>query len=247
MPVIEEVEEGGMPAEGSQHTTVQMGAAARLQAFAEDGGLAAAREEGNTEEAAGSPADPAASGVRAEDAGDGAETRAEGDGEGDGEKEKEKELTEEEKIEQEAMLERARLLKAEGNALFGSYEYDAAIRKYSEAIEAAPNGHKEQAVFFNNRATCYFKQVRRHRKEGDALPCRAFALGTAIRRPDMTHTGELQPRDCRLYCGLANRPGLLKMPPAPRPGQRCTSVLRVGATVCYICPLTFLVASWHRH
>ena len=57
------------------------------------------------------------------------------------------------------MLERARALKAEGNALFGSYDYDAAIRKYSEAIEAAPAGHKEQAVFYNNRATCYFKQV----------------------------------------------------------------------------------------
>ena len=52
--MIEEVEEGDAPAEGSKHSTVQMGAGARLQAFAEDGGLAAAQAEGDEEEAAGS-------------------------------------------------------------------------------------------------------------------------------------------------------------------------------------------------
>ncbi|EKX53040.1 hypothetical protein GUITHDRAFT_92164 [Guillardia theta CCMP2712] len=28
---------------------------------------------------------------------------------------------------------------------------------YTEAIETAPEGEKEKAVFYNNRATCYFK------------------------------------------------------------------------------------------
>ena len=71
----------------------------------------------------------------------------------------EKELTEEEKQKQEEELVEARARKEEGNALFASYEYDAAIQKYTEAIEKAPKGHKEAAVFFNNRATCYFKQA----------------------------------------------------------------------------------------
>ena len=162
MPIIEEVEDEDRVVEEPKHTTVKMGAAARLQAFADDGGLrealSAAEEEGKRGgvEGAAAGSGPSAQGDSTEDAsGDAAGA---GGSEGQ-EKEKEKELTEEEKAEQEAMLERARALKAEGNALFGSYDYDAAIRKYSEAIEAAPGGHKEQAVFFNNRATCYFKQV----------------------------------------------------------------------------------------
>ena len=161
MPIIEEVKDEDRVEEEPKHTTVKMGAAARLQAFVDDGGLREAAEEeegkGGGLEGAAAGSGPSAQGDSTEDAG--GDTAGAGGSEGQ-EKEKEKELTEEEKAEQEAMLERARALKAEGNALFGSYDYDAAIRKYSEAIEAAPGGHKEQAVFFNNRATCYFKQVR---------------------------------------------------------------------------------------
>jgi len=66
-------------------------------------------------------------------------------------------LTAEELKEQEEQLEIARSLKAIGNQLFGEHDYESALQKYTAAIEAAPQGHKEQAVFYNNRATCHFK------------------------------------------------------------------------------------------
>ena len=66
-------------------------------------------------------------------------------------------MTPEELAQQEAALEQARPIKLEGNALFAEFKYEEAVGKYTEAIEAAPDGHKEQAVFYNNRATCYFK------------------------------------------------------------------------------------------
>ena len=175
MPVIEEVEEEETAA-GPTHTTVKMGAAARLQAFADEGGLAAAaaaaQEDGQPAEAGEEPAECRAPTWHAEgrseaaaqpqqtDAAPAAQGQAGAGGAGaaDGEG-AQKELTEEEQREQEAMLERARALKEEGNALFGAYDYDAAVLKYTAAIEAAPKDHTEQAVFFNNRATCYFKQV----------------------------------------------------------------------------------------
>lgn len=147
MPVIEEVEDNG-----TGHTRVDMGPAARLQAFADAGGAAecgAGQDVGAV--GAGPGAEGAAQGTAA---GGGASEGAEQAGnENVG-----KELTEEEKMQEQQMLAGAQALKAEGNALFGAHEYDAAIQKYTEAIETAPTGHKEQAVFFNNRATCYFKQ-----------------------------------------------------------------------------------------
>jgi hypothetical protein len=182
MPIIEEVEEEAPRERTPTHTTVKMGAASRLQAFAEEGGLAAfaaAQEDGDRQpekagaepeeckaptwhegpagsKAAGQPQPDSAAATRGQ-AGAGDAGPADGEG-------AQKELTEEEKQEQEAMLVRARELKNEGNALFGTYEYDAAILKYTGAIEAAPKGHQEQAVFFNNRATCYFKQVCAQRR-----------------------------------------------------------------------------------
>lgn len=66
-------------------------------------------------------------------------------------------MTPEELAQQEAALEQAQAIKLEGNALFAEFKYEEALGKYTEAIETAPDGHKEQAVFYNNRATCYFK------------------------------------------------------------------------------------------
>mmetsp|Transcript_51088 Transcript_51088/g.103908 ORF Transcript_51088/g.103908 Transcript_51088/m.103908 type:complete len:269 (+) Transcript_51088:69-875(+) len=66
-------------------------------------------------------------------------------------------FTPEQLKEREEKLEIARSLKAIGNQLFAEYDYQSALEKYTEAIEAAPEGHKEKAVFFNNRATCHFK------------------------------------------------------------------------------------------
>ena len=114
-----------------------------------------------------------------------------------------KELTEEEKKEQEEKLVRARALKEEGNALFGSYEYDAAIKKYSSAIEEAPEGHKEQAVFFNNRATCYFKQAWNH-------PLKSF-FGHA--RTQCTHPSTCNPMFKRLLTRVLAQTQLDAMEP----------------------------------
>jgi hypothetical protein len=66
-------------------------------------------------------------------------------------------LTEAELLEIEEKLERARGLKQAGNILFSEHNYSAAALRYTEAIEEAPEKHKECAVFLNNRATCYFK------------------------------------------------------------------------------------------
>jgi tetratricopeptide (TPR) repeat protein len=66
-------------------------------------------------------------------------------------------MTEAEKLIQEERICKANKLKAEGNELFGEHNYEAAAAKYSAAIEAAPEGHKDRAIYFNNRATCYFK------------------------------------------------------------------------------------------
>mmetsp|Transcript_7625 Transcript_7625/g.16378 ORF Transcript_7625/g.16378 Transcript_7625/m.16378 type:complete len:211 (-) Transcript_7625:32-664(-) len=56
----------------------------------------------------------------------------------------------------EALL-RANELKMEGNSLFAAHQYLDAAAKYSDAIQAGPEGHKEVATFYNNRATCHFK------------------------------------------------------------------------------------------
>lgn len=170
MPSIEEVVHSDQ-SELPKHTNVKMGGASRLQAFADGGGMAAvaATQEEEEQKAASAASDQAppdqvptwdgAAGRRraADESGAaGAAGQAENE---QGAVEVVKELTEEEQKSQEEMLVRARALKGEGNTLFGAYDYDAAVQKYSEAIEAAPKGHKEQSVFFNNRATCYFKQV----------------------------------------------------------------------------------------
>ena len=42
-------------------------------------------------------------------------------------------------------------LKATGNTLFASKKYDAAAKKYSEAIAVDP----QSAVLYANRAACY--------------------------------------------------------------------------------------------
>ena len=156
MPVIEEVEEEP----SSKHTTVQMGAASRMRAFAEEGGIGAfaeAQEQGAADgdgppecsaPTSRSRPGPESADVGGEDRDQGVEPTVQ----------QEEALTEEQKAEHEEMLTRARTLKEEGNALFGSYEYDAAIQKYTEAIAAAPSDHHDRAVFLNNRATCYFKQ-----------------------------------------------------------------------------------------
>ena len=75
----------------------------------------------------------------------------------DDEKEGEREETEEEKAAKQEALQRARSLKEDGNKYFAAYDYDNAVAMYTEAIETAPEGEKEKAVFYNNRATCYFK------------------------------------------------------------------------------------------
>jgi hypothetical protein len=77
-----------------------------------------------------------------------------GDGAADSQ---ESHLTEAELLEIEEKLERARGLKQAGNILFSEHNYSAAALRYTEAIEEAPEKHKECAVFLNNRATCYFK------------------------------------------------------------------------------------------
>jgi import receptor subunit TOM70 len=42
-------------------------------------------------------------------------------------------------------------LKARGNKLYSSKQYDQAVKLYSKAIEC-----EEQAVFYSNRAACTF-------------------------------------------------------------------------------------------
>eukprot|EP00960_Hanusia_phi_P018395 542297-Hanusia_phi.AAC.3 len=69
----------------------------------------------------------------------------------------EKKETEEEKAAKQEAMQRARSLKEDGNKYFAAYDYDNAVAMYTEAIETAPDGEKEKAVFYNNRATCYFK------------------------------------------------------------------------------------------
>jgi import receptor subunit TOM70 len=66
-------------------------------------------------------------------------------------------ITDVDRLIREEQLDKARRLKAEGNQLFGEHNYVAAASKYTEALEAAPEGDKENAVYLNNRATCFFK------------------------------------------------------------------------------------------
>jgi stress-induced-phosphoprotein 1 len=54
----------------------------------------------------------------------------------------------------------AQLAKEEGNALFRNGKYDAAIEKYTRAIELTTND-EEKAIFLSNRATCH-AQLQNH-------------------------------------------------------------------------------------
>lgn len=49
-------------------------------------------------------------------------------------------------------------LKAEGNALFSSLDYDRAIEKYTRCISEIPESdHTLRTVVYSNRAQCYIK------------------------------------------------------------------------------------------
>jgi tetratricopeptide (TPR) repeat protein len=52
------------------------------------------------------------------------------------------------------LLRRAHELKEEGNRLFQSRDYPAALRQYELALRLAPRGHPDRAVFHSNRAAC---------------------------------------------------------------------------------------------
>lgn len=122
----------------------------------EKSGAREAAEEGDCSHSAkhtaddgSKPDDAAASGVTVSNGGDKSTTDV-----------APKKLTEEDRERQEVLLEKARAIKQEGNTLFGEGQYEEALSKYTEAIEVAPDGHKEQAVYYNNRATCHFKLNR---------------------------------------------------------------------------------------
>eukprot|EP00053_Salpingoeca_punica_P019355 m.195111 g.195111 ORF g.195111 m.195111 type:complete len:271 (-) comp17631_c1_seq1:722-1534(-) len=66
-------------------------------------------------------------------------------------------LTDEEK---QARAVKAEALKAEGNTLFATGEFTAAMDKYSEAIRLGPSNREAAAPYFANRAACYFKLTK---------------------------------------------------------------------------------------
>lgn len=54
-------------------------------------------------------------------------------------------------------LQRAVRAKESGNVHFKAKRYDEAIKNYAEAIALCPEGSKEAAVFYSNRAACWLK------------------------------------------------------------------------------------------
>ncbi|KAK9805260.1 hypothetical protein WJX72_009420 [[Myrmecia] bisecta] len=59
--------------------------------------------------------------------------------------------------EEEKRLAAAEESKQEGNQLYGAGEYEDAVDKYTDALEAAPERAKQRAVYFANRAACHLK------------------------------------------------------------------------------------------
>ncbi|CAL4953415.1 unnamed protein product [Urochloa decumbens] len=79
------------------------------------------------------------------------------------------------------LLRRAHELKEEGNRLFQSRDYAAALRQYELAIRLAPRGHPDCAVFHSNRAACLL-QLRPVDHEAVAREC-SLALQAEPRFP----------------------------------------------------------------
>eukprot|EP00879_Flechtneria_rotunda_P005209 GHRR01005491.1.p1 GENE.GHRR01005491.1~~GHRR01005491.1.p1 ORF type:complete len:241 (+),score=82.59 GHRR01005491.1:199-921(+) len=49
-------------------------------------------------------------------------------------------------------------LKQQGNTLYAQEDYDGALQLYWQAIDQAPQGAQERAVYFCNAAACYLKK-----------------------------------------------------------------------------------------
>ncbi|CAL4960158.1 unnamed protein product [Urochloa decumbens] len=79
------------------------------------------------------------------------------------------------------LLRRAHELKEEGNRLFQSRDYAAALRQYELALRLAPRGHPDRAVFHSNRAACLL-QLRPVDHEAVAREC-SLALQAEPRFP----------------------------------------------------------------
>jgi tetratricopeptide (TPR) repeat protein len=58
---------------------------------------------------------------------------------------------------QQALIDAAEAIKAEGNALFLNSSYQDAITKYNDASQTAPEQAPQQAVYFANIAACHVK------------------------------------------------------------------------------------------
>jgi tetratricopeptide (TPR) repeat protein len=65
--------------------------------------------------------------------------------------------------EQQQLIDAAEALKAEGNALYARGEHEQAIAKYAAAIEGAPEGAPQRAVYHANIAACHVK-LERHKE-----------------------------------------------------------------------------------
>lgn len=62
--------------------------------------------------------------------------------------------------EREEKLKEAQDFKATGNQLFKEEKYTEALEEYTKALRACPvENNKDRAVFYSNRAICYFKMV----------------------------------------------------------------------------------------
>jgi hypothetical protein len=57
------------------------------------------------------------------------------------------------------MLDSANSHKDNGNSLFSKKLFDEAISEYSLAIDCAPPQDPCRAIFFNNRAACFYSKV----------------------------------------------------------------------------------------
>jgi tetratricopeptide (TPR) repeat protein len=74
--------------------------------------------------------------------------------------------------EQQQLIADSEVLKAEGNALYASGDYDRAIDKYAAAIEVAPERAPQRAVYWANIAACHVN-LERHK---EAIRCCSDAL-----------------------------------------------------------------------
>lgn len=87
--------------------------------------------------------------------------------------------------ERHAQLDKAEALKAAGNTLYSSGDYEAAIAKYQEAVGTAPADAPQRAVFLSNMAACHLKLAQHSQAVqacSDALDIDGASVKALMRR-----------------------------------------------------------------